>query len=53
MPAVPTSTLQVVARENVARYLQASEMLQIVPMGAKSPLSENHRGCEVTTEMWV
>lgn len=53
MLAVPTSTLQVVATENVARYLQAPEILQIVPMGTKLPLSENHQGCEITTETWV
>ena len=53
MPATPTSTLRVVATENVARYLQAPEILQIVPMGTKLPLSENHRGCEVTMETWV
>lgn len=53
MSAVPTSTLQVVATENVARYLQAPEILQIVPMGTKLPLSENHQGCEITTETWV
>ena len=37
MPAAPTFTLQVVATENVARYLQAPEKLQIVPMGTKLP----------------